>query len=181
MLIDLLRSRRSIRHFQKRAVEAEKIDILVEAALRAPSSRGFDPWELVVVTDPAIISRLSQAKKHGSSFMKDAPLAVVVCADPEVSDVWVEDASIVSLILHLTAADLGLGSCWVQIRLRERGDHQSADRYVGEILGLPEQLRVEAIVAIGYPDESKSGHPLSALRFDKVSVEHYSHRQADSQ
>ena len=82
MFIDLLRSRRSIRKFEDRPVELEKVDLLVEAVLRSPSSRGSNPWEFVVVNDPAIINRLSTAKPHGASFLANAPLAIVVCADP---------------------------------------------------------------------------------------------------
>ena len=109
MFIELARKRRSIRRYLDKPVEKEKIDLLVETALRSPSSRGINPWEFVVVTDPEIIGRLSEAKPHGASFLRKAPLAVVVCADPEKSDVWVEDASIASVYLHLAAADLGLG------------------------------------------------------------------------
>ena len=119
MFIDLLRARRSIRRFQDRPVEQEKIDILIEAMLRSPSSRGLSPWEFVVVTEKETLVRLSQAKSYGSSFLKNAPLAIVVCADPKKCDVWVEDCSIASILLHLAATDLGLGSCWIQIRLRE--------------------------------------------------------------
>jgi nitroreductase len=59
MFIDLLRARRSIRQYQDRPVEQEKVDLLVEAVLRSPSSRGVNPWEFVVVNDPVTINRLS--------------------------------------------------------------------------------------------------------------------------
>ena len=168
MFIELARKRRSIRRYLDKPVEKEKIDLLVETALRSPSSRGINPWEFVVVTDPEIIGRLSEAKPHGASFLRKAPLAVVVCADPEKSDVWVEDASIASVYLHLAAADLGLGSCWIQIRLRSRDDGRTADDYIKSLLGLPKELAVEAILAIGYAAEEKTPHPLSALKMDKV-------------
>jgi nitroreductase len=168
MFIDLLRSRRSIRRFQNRPVEKEKIDALMEAVLRSPSSRGFNPWEFVVVTEPAMIANLSEAKPHGAAFLKKAPLAVVVCADPEKSDVWVEDAAIASIILHLAATDLGLGSCWIQIRLREHDIEKTAQEYIAGLLGLKKELAVESIVAIGYAVEEKPGHPKSSLIYDKV-------------
>jgi nitroreductase len=171
MFIELLRKRRSIRRFQDRSVEAEKLDILVEAILRSPSSRGFKPWHFVFVTDTETIARLAQSKAHGSAFLAGAPLAVVVCADPAKSDVWVEDASIASLIVHLCSTDLGLGSCWIQIRKRERDDRQSAEAHVIETLGLNPGVKVEAIVAIGYPAEEKPGHEFSTLLFDRVSYE----------
>lgn len=173
MFLDLLKKRRSIRQFEAQAVEPEKIDYLVEAMLRSPSSRSLNPWEFVVVTDPATITALSQAKPHGASFMKNAPLAIVVCADPQKCDVWVEDTSIASILLHLAATDLGLGSCWVQIRLREHGANQSAEQYVADLLGLKEGLVVEAMVAIGYPKEQKPAHPRESLLYERVSYEKY--------
>ena len=173
MFIDLVRSRRSIRKYQDQPVEKEKIDILVETALRAPSSRGFNPWEFVVVTDQATIEQLSTAKPHGASFLKGAPLAIVICADPGKSDVWVEDASIASIMLHLAATDLGLGSCWIQIRKREHDQQQSASAFVAGTLNLRPELEVESIMAIGYPAQDLPPHAKSSLQFEKVSFESY--------
>ena len=173
MFIDLLRSRRSIRKFEDRPVEAEKVGLLVEAVLRSPSSRGFNPWEFVVVTDPAILKRLSTAKPHGASFLANAPLAIVVCVDPDKSDVWVEDASIAAIILHLAATDLGLGSCWIQLRRRDYDDSKTAGEFVADVLGLPAELAVSAILAIGYPAQQPSPHQTASLQHDKVSVNRY--------
>ncbi len=173
MLIDLLRQRRSIRKYQQRPVEKEKADGLVEAVLRAPSSRGFNPWHFVVVTDPAMLGRLSKAKPHGAAFLKDAPMALVIGADPSVSDVWVEDAAIASIVCHLAATDLGLGSCWIQIRKRPHDAEKSASDHVRGLLNLPDNLEVLSIVAIGYPAEEKKGHPGESLQREKVSFERY--------
>ena len=173
MFIDLLRKRRSIRSFQDKVVEQEKVDLLVEAMLRSPSSRSLNPWEFVVIQDRQTIKTLAKAKTHGSAFMKGATLAIAVCADPEKGDVWIEDCSIAAILLHLQATDLGLGSCWVQIRLREHDEQQSAEAYVAETLGLKEGLVVEAIIAIGYPSQEPPGHPQSSLLTEKVSYERY--------
>jgi nitroreductase len=169
MFLDLLKKRRSIRQFMERPVEKEKIDLLVEAMLRSPSSRGLNPWEFVVVTDRLLIDDLAKAKAHGSAFMKNGPLAIVVCGDPARGDVWIEDCSIAALIIHLAATDLGLGSCWIQIRQRDHDGKISAEEYVKKLLGLKENLMIEAIIAIGYPKEEKPGHPHASLPFDKVS------------
>ncbi len=173
MFIDLLRKRRSVRQFQDRAVEQDKVALLIEAMLRSPSSRSLYPWEFVVVEDKKTIEALSKAKEHGSAFMKNAALAIAVCADPDKCDVWVEDCSIASMLLHLAATDLGLGSCWVQIRLREHDTQKSAEAYVADTLGLKEEMVVEAIVAIGYPMQDSKGHPDSSLLRDRVSFERY--------
>ncbi|MGD9245215.1 MAG: nitroreductase family protein, partial [Desulfobacterales bacterium] len=154
-------------------VETEKIDQLIEAALRSPSSRGFNPWEFIVVTDKDLLEKLSKAKPHGSSFLKNASLGVVVCADPEKCDVWVEDASIASIFIHLAAESLGLGSCWIQVRKRMYDQTKTSDAYICDLLDIPGNLSVESIVAIGYPDEKKSPHRKEELQYQKVHYGFY--------
>jgi nitroreductase len=173
MFLSLAQSRRSIRKYQDKAVEPEKIDLLVEALLRAPTSRGKNSWEFVVVTESALLQKLSIAKPHGAAFLKDAALAIVVCANPQISDVWIEDASIASIFIHLAAASLELGSCWIQIRERKHNDMQTAEAYIAEILNLPAHIKVVSIIAIGYPDEHKSAHPRESLPYDKVLLNDY--------
>lgn len=177
MLIDLLRARRSLRRFTDQPVEQEKLDLLLEAVLRSPSSKGNNPWEFIVVTDKARIKELSVAKAHGATFLAGAPLVIVVCADPAKSDVWVEDASIATLLLHLQAADLGLGSCWVQLRLRQRADGSGSQEYMSQLLGLPEGMMVLAMVGIGYPTDTKPGHADGTLCRNQVSYEVFGQRQ----
>ncbi|TLM67859.1 MAG: NAD(P)H-dependent dehydrogenase/reductase [Deltaproteobacteria bacterium] len=170
-MLDILRKRRSIRQFEARPVEQETIELLIEAALRAPSSRGLCPWEFVVVTDPQRLKALSRAKPHGAEFLARAPLAIVVAADPERCDVWVEDCAIAAIVMQLTAVSLGLGSCWAQIRLRPHGDGGSAEAYVREIVALPERMAVDCIIGFGYPQEKKAGHAHKSLPFAKVHRE----------
>lgn len=177
MIIDLLRKRRSIRRFQDKPVNQDDIDLLIEAALRSPSSKGINPWEFIVVQDKELIQRLAVAKPHGAAFLKNAPLAIVVCADSSKSDVWVEDASIASLILHLAAADMGLGSCWVQIRLREHNEQQSSQQYVANVLNLPQNIQPVAIIGIGHPMEEKEGHTADTLLHNQVSYDQFDNRR----
>ena len=173
MFLDLVTRRRSIRRFLQKPVAPEAVAQLVEAALRAPSSRGFNPWQFVVVEDRERLASLARCKPHGAAFLKEAPLGIVVCADPQRSDVWVEDAAIATIFLHLAAASLGLGSCWVQIRKRMHTESQPAGAYVADLLGLPAGLEVAAIMAIGYPAEDKPPHPFASLTYDKVHREAY--------
>lgn len=169
----LIQKRRSIRRYSEKKVAADKIDMLVEAALRSPSSRGFNPWRFIVVTDKGLLEKLALAKPHGSSFLKNAPLGFVVCADPEVSDVWVEDTSIATIIIQLGAESMGLGSCWIQIRKRMHDEIKSAETYVSEILNIPENLCVESMIAVGYPDERKPSHRKEDLQYEKVYRDAY--------
>lgn len=169
----LIRKRRSIRKYKNKEVEPEKITLLTEAALRAPSSRGVNPWEFVVVTDRKLLGELSGCKPHGAAFLKDAPLGIVVCADSKKSDVWVEDASIAATFILLAAECMGLGACWIQVRGRMYDEKLTAAQKVAEILGLPNFLEVEAIVAVGYPDESKAPHGVEGLLWERIHEDRY--------
>jgi nitroreductase len=168
MFMPLIRRRRSIRVFQDRPVEKEKVELILEAALRSPSSRGNTPWHYVVVTEKPMLAALSRAKPHGASFLKDAPLGIVVCADPSRSDVWVEDAAIATLMIQLAAESLELGSCWIQFRERRQGETRTSEEYIAELLRLPAGVKVLAAVAIGAPAESKPPRPAAELLRERV-------------
>ena len=168
MFLELLSSRRSIRKYEDRPVEQEKIDRLVEAAMRAPSSRSLNPWEFIVVTDRKRLAEMADCKPHGASFLKGAPLGIVVLADPNRCDVWVEDSSIASIFIHLAAHSLGLGSCWIQVRKRMHADHTSAGKYIAGLLEIPDGLEVESIIAVGYPENRHPGHTTESLAYNKV-------------
>ncbi|WP_338045576.1 nitroreductase family protein [Oryzomonas japonica] len=173
-MMELLRKRRSIRAFTPEPVAPETVDLLVEALLRAPSSRGKNPWEFVVVDDRELLEQLSRSKEHGSQFIKNAPLAIVVCADSTVSDVWVEDCSIAAILVQMAALSLGLGSCWAQMRKRRHDADSSAEEYIRKLLGLPEHIVVECIVGIGHPGEVKKTVPADKLQYGKVKRNRYS-------
>jgi len=172
-MIDLLRARRSIRVYEPRPIEPEKIAILKEAALRAPSSRNIDPWEFVFVDDKDLLAQLARCKSHGAGFLADAALAVVVCGDPGASDTWIEDCSIAAILIQLTAQSLGLGSCWVQVRLRAHDQTQSACQYVQRLLGIPEQLQVGCMIAIGYPAQRRRPLAAGELKYYKIHINRF--------
>jgi len=168
MFLELISTRRSIRQFTPQPLTGDQIAVLTEAALRAPSSRGMNPWEFVVVTDAALLARLAAVKPHGAAFLSGAALAIAVCADPRRCDVWVEDATIAATYIQLAAHDLGLGSCWVQIRLRAHADGRPSGAAVADLLALPPQVEVEVIVAVGHPAEKKKPHPVASLQREKL-------------
>ena len=141
-MIDLLRTRRSIRKFTCEPIAPEQRILLEEALLRAPTSRGINPTAFVMVDDKALLKDLARAKQSGGAFLADAPLGIVICADPSLSDVWVEDCSLTAIILHLTAHSLGLGSCWIQIRKRMHTPEITAEARIRELLGIPDRLAV---------------------------------------
>lgn len=164
----LLLTRRSIRKFENREVEKEKIDLLLKAALMSPASKSRNPWEFVVITDTVMMHQLSVCKSHGAQFLADCPLGIVVTADTAKSDVWIEDASIASIIIQLQAHDLGLGSCWVQLRERITSGGESSETYVRKVLNIPENYAVLCIIGAGYPAETKKAHDENSLIYDKI-------------
>jgi nitroreductase len=167
-MLEVLRKRRSVRQFKKERIAPAQIDALKEAVLRSPSSRAIKPWKFWFVQDSDLIGKLSRSKEHGSAFLKEAPLAVVVCGDETMSDVWIEDCSIAAIIVHLAAVSLGLGSCWIQIRNRMHSTETTSEDYVRNILGIAAPLRVLAIVAVGVPNRAPAGHPFESLDHRKV-------------
>ena len=172
-MIELLRTRRSIRKYENKAVPTDIVEILKEALLRSPSSRGINPWSFIFVNDRGILQKLAMAKEHGSSFLKGAPLAIIVCADETKSDVWVEDCSIASIIVQLTAHSLGLGTCWIQIRKRNHTRDKSSEEYTREIVGLPDHIRILSIISLGYPAEKLPPVSHEKLVFNKIQQNRY--------
>jgi nitroreductase len=167
-MIDLIRNRRSIRKYSDKKIEKEKIHLLKETALRSPTSRNFKPWRFIFIEDKQMLTKLSKAKPHGIAFLANAPLSIVVAANNQESDVWVEDTSIASILLQMTAQSLDLGSCWIQIRKRMHDDNQSAESYIKNILQLPENISIESIIAVGYPAEKREPVDYDELNFNKI-------------
>jgi nitroreductase len=169
-LLDLLRNRRSTRKFKDTQISPEMVEQLLQAALMAPASKSSNPWQFVLVDDKETLKSLSICKKHGSKLIENAALAVVIIADPEKSDVWVEDTSIATLLLQLEAEELGLGSCWVQIRLRQNEAGEDSETIVRNLLNIPEKFKVANIVAFGVKEEVKPPFDDSKLQWEKVHL-----------
>lgn len=148
MFIDLVRRRKTCRTFTEEPLSDEEIDLIMEAGKRAPSSRKLDDVRLVSVRDVSMIRRLALCKPSSTTPLETATFAVIVAADPRVCDVWIEDASIATIMIQLEAEDLGLGSCWIQVRLRG-SDTGTAEEFVIREAGLDPEWKVLSIVAIG--------------------------------
>lgn len=169
-MLNTLRQRRSIRHYTSTPLTQEIIVQLQEAVLRSPSARGLDPWEFVFVTDKNILADLAAAKPQHAHFLRDAALGVVVLGDDSLADTWIEDCYIATIILQLACTNLGLGSCWIQIRGREYQPGISAEERVRQILHIPGNFRVLDIVSIGYPAKIAKPHPRESLKDNKIKI-----------
>ena len=171
--LTILQERRSIRKYTGEHVSDADLQEVLEAGLLSQSSRGRRPWELIVVRDREVLEKLSHCRDHGAAMLADADCAILVFADTEVSDVWTEDCSIVMSNMHIMADSLGLGSCWIQGRLREALDGRTAEEYLRELLKFPVNYRLEAILSLGMPEGHPAMRELSELPMDKVHMEQF--------
>ena len=162
-----------MRKFTEQELSQDEVVALLKAALMSPSSMRSNPWQFVLVDDKETLHKLSFCKEMGASFLKDAALAIVVMADPLASDVWIEDAAIASLMIQLQAEDLGLGSCWIQVRERFTAEGTPSGEFVHDVLDIPLQLQVLSIVAIGHKGMERKPFNEEHLQWEKVHINKY--------
>ena len=170
---ELIKNRRSMRKFTDEELTQEQVVELMKAALMAPTSKRSNAWQFILVDDKEMLKKLSLCKEQASQFIADAALAVVVTADPLASDVWIEDASIASIYLQLQAEDMGLGSCWVQVRERFTASGMDSGQYVQQVLDIPLQLQVLSIIAIGHKGMERKPFNEEHLQWDKIHLNKY--------
>jgi nitroreductase len=162
-VFEAIKKRRSIRAFEKDVVSPECVERLVDAARWAPSAGNIQPWEFVVVRKQETKRRLVEAS-GGQSFVEEAPVVIVVCADENRSFqgygargkalYCIQDTAAAIQNINLAAYCQGLGTCWVGAF-----DEEEARG----ILKIPEGIRPVAIVPIGYPAESPSPRRIRPL------------------
>ena len=160
-----------MRQFTDEPVSADEQRLLLRAALMAPSSKGLHSYEFVVVDDRQTLAALSRSKQVGSDFLQHAPLAIVVLADPRISDVWTEDASVAAMNILLQAEDLGLGACWIQVRDRHDAEGRPTEDIVKSLLGIPEEMRVICIVAVGHKGMERKPQNEERLKWERVHTD----------
>lgn len=166
-MLEVMSRRRSVRKFRNEKIAESEIEALIDAGLLAPSGKNARPVELFVVQDKIKIEKLASCKDGGTDALKTAPLAIVVTADPEKTDIWSVDAAIAGTHLLLQAEALHLGCCWVHIMNRRCGQIM-ADSAVKKVLNIPSKLSVLCVIAVGYPDEKKAPHAINELDRSKV-------------
>lgn len=166
-LFDVMLKRRSVRNFKDEDISKKQLDKILQAGLLAPTSMNRKPCNFMVIENREKLDKLSKAKDHGADLIKGANKAIAVIADTWVADTWIEDSSIALTYMHLMAADLGLGSCWVQIHLRSK-DGVDAEEIVRDILQIDDHYRVVGILALGVPESVPEPHGLEDIDKDKI-------------
>ena len=169
-LIDNMLQRCSVRNYTGEKIPEEKLDKILQAGLLAPTSRDLRPCEFFLVRDRKILTSLASAKKAGAGMLAYAAAAIVVAADSDKADTWVEDSSIALAYMNLMAEDQEIGACWVQMHLRSSSDGKDAEDNVRRILSLPCGYRIVGILSLGIPAERRDPKNLKELDYGKVHL-----------
>ena len=139
---EVLKKRKSVRKYNGKDIPEETLERILAAGNLAPSGKNLRPVEMIVVKDREMLDRLSRVRTAGAGMLTGANCAIVVIGDSERADTWTEDCSIAMTCMHLCAVDCGVGSCWIQMRMRkdENGGEAEDNRdFVGGgVLGCAE-------------------------------------------
>ncbi|PIQ88224.1 MAG: nitroreductase family protein [Candidatus Omnitrophica bacterium CG11_big_fil_rev_8_21_14_0_20_42_13] len=139
---EAIKKRCSVREYSEKPVKKEDIEKIVGCARLAPTARGEQPWEFVVVTDKKELAEIADMTDHGK-FLKGASAGIIVlCKDTKY---YLEDGSAATENILLAAAALGIGSCWVA------GDKKPYADKIREYLGAGPGYKLVSIVSLGYP------------------------------
>jgi nitroreductase len=142
-VFEVVQKRRSIRAYKSTHVPKAMLEKILESVRLAPSAGNVQPWHFIVVTDAGKRERLAESILV--RFLKEAPVGVVGCGDQKASPKWfMVDVAIAMQNMVLTATSEGLGTCWIGIFNENK---------VKELFKIPEQFRVVALLALGYPRE----------------------------
>lgn len=169
----LLIKRRSIRKYRGELLTAEETRMIIEAGLLSPTSKNRHSWEFIAIEEKDMLSRLSLCKPQSATFIADAALAIVVTGNPLDSDAWIEDASIAAINMQMQAEELGIGSCWVQVRNRSYTDTVSSCEYINDLLQIPMPLEVLCVLTFGRKEKERTPADPGNLHWEKVHIERY--------
>ncbi|MGE5533597.1 MAG: nitroreductase family protein [Ignavibacteria bacterium] len=162
-VFEAIQERRSIRSYQEKPVEREKLEMILEAGRLAPSARNVEPWQFIAVTSHEKREALSKGKY--AKFLAQCPLVIVACGDKKASPDWYAiDVALAVENMVLTAVSLGLGTCCV-------GSFIEKD--IKATLKIPENLEVLVMLAVGYPGDhvDLSSKVLNLVRTRKTLAE----------
>jgi nitroreductase len=143
-VFEAVQRRRSVRAYDSASVPKDKLMRILEAARLAPSAGNIQPWHFIVVTNSEKRQKIANSGRF-AHFLAESPIIIVGCGDEKASPKWyVVDVAIAMQNMVLTATEEGLGTCWV-------GDFD--EKLVKGLLSIPENYRVIALLAVGYPHE----------------------------
>lgn len=167
-LLEIMRKRRSVRKYTGEMIPEKDLEKVLQAGLLSPSGRSLRPWEFILVRDKETLRAMSECRagrgqnagRSRRCHRRYRGRGKTGCVDGRL------------LYRHvLYASDgqrAGLGSCWIQGRLREAADGKSTEQYLRDLLGFPAHCRLEAILSLGVPQEQKEAYSIDSLLTEKI-------------
>ncbi|OPY28227.1 MAG: nitroreductase A [Methanocella sp. PtaU1.Bin125] len=161
-LIDVIKSRRSVRKYKDRPISAEIIDELLDCARLAPTAINIQPWLIGCVTDKTLLEQLAGLADHGR-FIKGSAACFAVFSE-KGQKYYLEDGCAATMNIITAAAAKGIGTCWVA------GDKKEYAEAVRRLLDVPESYTLVSLIPAGYPDEApkKEKKKLAEVTFRDV-------------
>lgn len=167
-LLDVMLKRRSVRKYTGDEIPNEKMNRILQAGLLAPTSRNLKPCNFLIIENKDVLNKIAESKEHGAAFLKGANKAIAVIGNSMIADTWIEDSSIALAFMHLMAAEQDVGSCWIQIRLRNNNEGESSEDLVREILGLDDYFGIVGILALGIEEGHMKPYTLDDIDKEKL-------------
>ena len=159
MLLNCIKERYSVRKFQNKPIEQEKLDVILEAARLAPSASNKQTWKFVVIKDSEKRKQLTEICK-GQKFVSEAPITIAIC-NTNLDYVMtcgmnapVIDGTIAAEHIVLQATELGLGTCWIGSFYHDK---------MAELINLPKDYKIVALLPVGYPAIEKGNRDLKSI------------------
>jgi len=170
---ELISKRRTIRKYSEQPLSTEQVQLILTAGLKSPTSKNAKSWQFIVIEKKEQLEALSKLKKSAPKIVSNCAVAIVILGDPIKSNVWIEDASIAATMIQLQAEDLGLGSCWIQVRGRETEFGVDSEEYIKDLFDVPMHLRVLTVITIGNKAENKEPRSEDNLPWEKIHIDTY--------
>ncbi|MFC1675316.1 nitroreductase family protein [Candidatus Omnitrophota bacterium] len=154
-----IKNRRSIREYQDKPIPKDALEKLVDAARFAPTARGVQPWEFIVITDTAVLEKLGELAENGKFIARAKAAIAIFCAETKY---YLEDGCGATENILLAATALGIGSCWVA------GDKKPYAQDVAKLLNVPDKFKLVSMVSLGYPKEQGSFKVKDKRKLDEM-------------
>lgn len=163
--MDIINNRRSVRTFLDKKVEPEKVQLLLRAAMQAPTARNVQPWRFLVIQNNEMIQKLGQMSQHIAKCKLVIILMIDKVSFPDAS-LYAMDMGAATQNILLKSVDLGLGAVWIGLD----GRNERIQGY-NEILNLPRNYQLFSLLAIGYPEDENANYFIDRFDEDKVIFE----------
>ncbi|MCX7857792.1 MAG: nitroreductase family protein [Deltaproteobacteria bacterium] len=162
-ILTLIKSRRSIRVYEEKSIEDDQLKIVLEAARWAPTGANLQPWHFIVIRDKKMREEIGKYAKFfflKSAHVQNAPCIIVLCYEKNKGRFGIYDATLAGANILIMAQSLGLGTCWIGA---------FDEMKIKQLLDIPENVAVVALITIGYPKENPDPPP----RFELEKIVHY--------